>query len=228
MNDEKFVFVSDIREKKNIGRSARNKRTHNGKRGGVKLPSGYLSKKELIAMSGEVKSYRLNEPMTWEEFKGMPDDIKISYIKLLRSKFNPPETYIAKMLGTSPKPYNDEIHRLGINPGKTRSGRTKWDVDGWNAWCGGGEDVAEIPVQEEIPVAPEVTEPIATSEVEAETVTFEPVEEQPAPMHTAVVPVFGTLEFRGNATDIMHTVAQLLGNAEVSITVCWKEALKEE
>ena len=35
-------------------------------------------------MSGECKSYRLNSPMSWDEFKAMPDDIKITYIKLLR------------------------------------------------------------------------------------------------------------------------------------------------
>lgn len=84
MKDEEFLFHSDCHEKKVTARSARNTRTHNGKRGKVKFPSDYLTKKEIKAMSGEVKSYRLNEPMSWREFKAMPDDIKVTYIKLLR------------------------------------------------------------------------------------------------------------------------------------------------
>ena len=46
-------------------------------------------------MNGECKSYRLNDPMAWKEFKSMPDDLKITYINLLRKKFNVPGTSIA-------------------------------------------------------------------------------------------------------------------------------------
>ena len=80
MDDEKFVFYEDVREKKTISRGSRYKRTHAGKGGRVKLPSDYLSNKELKAMNGEVKSYHLNSPMLWSEFKSMPDDIQVLYI----------------------------------------------------------------------------------------------------------------------------------------------------
>lgn len=103
-------------------------------------------------MNGDVKSYRLNEPMTWAEFKSMPDDIKIDYIKLLRQKFNVPGAHIEKMLGTNHVYYSKEIVRLGISEGKSsRSGCTPWDRDGWNAWLGLEKPAAmeEIPVAEE-------------------------------------------------------------------------------
>lgn len=114
MKDETYAFIQDVREKKATARSARNKRTHNGKSGRVKFPSDYMTKKEIKAMSGEVKSYRLNEPMNWKEFKAMPDDIKVSYISLLRQKYNAPDSHICKMMGTNTCSFSQEMHRLGI------------------------------------------------------------------------------------------------------------------
>lgn len=51
MKDETYLFHSDCRDKKNVARSARNKRTHNGKSGGVKFPSDYMTKKEVGLMT---------------------------------------------------------------------------------------------------------------------------------------------------------------------------------
>lgn len=87
--DEQYVMISDSIEKKKIARSSHNRKTHCGKGGRVKFPSDYLSKKELKAMNGDVKSYNLNRPMTWEEFRSMPKDLQIMYIKnfAMNSKF---------------------------------------------------------------------------------------------------------------------------------------------
>lgn len=133
MNDEKYVYIQDMKSKKFTARSARNKRTHNGKGGSVKLPSDYMTQKEIKAMNGEVKSYRLNEPMTWKEFKAMPDDIKVSYISLLRQKYNVPDRHICKMMGTNACSFSQEMNRLGIP--STRKSSEKWDTDGFYAWC---------------------------------------------------------------------------------------------
>ena len=82
MKDETYAFISDVKDKKITARSARHTRTHCGKGGRVRFPSDNLSKKELQKMNGECKSFRLNDPMVWKEFKSMPDDLKITYIKL--------------------------------------------------------------------------------------------------------------------------------------------------
>lgn len=150
MTDEKYLFVTDVADKKRTARGSHNKRTHCGRGGRVRLPSDNLTRKELNKMNGDVKSYRLNEPMTWAEFKTMPDDLKITYIKLLREKFNVPGTHIEKMLGTNHVYYSKEIVRLGLSEGKSsRSGSTPWDRDGWNAWCNRTTSANEE--QEEIP-----------------------------------------------------------------------------
>lgn len=45
MNDIEYEFTKDVIEKKITARSARSTRTHNGKRGAVKFPSDYKTKK---------------------------------------------------------------------------------------------------------------------------------------------------------------------------------------
>lgn len=159
MKDETYVFISDVKEKGSIGRSARNRKTHAGKGGRVRLPHDNLTKKELQKMNGECKSFRLNEPMSWKEFKSMPDDIKITYIKLLRQKFNVPVTYIAKMMGVSEAVVRRELKKFGLTEGKgSRTGKTKWDKEGFCAWWHGVEELP-TPVVEEEPIQ----EPVITS-----------------------------------------------------------------
>ena len=103
-------------------------------------------------MSGECKSYRLNSPMTWQEFRSMPDDIKVTYIKLLREKFRCPDSKIGEMMGAT----KDQIHimfkKLGLNKGHTRK-KTNWDKDGFYAWVN-GVDKLPTPVIEEPTEAP--------------------------------------------------------------------------
>ena len=159
MKDETYVFISDVKERGSIGRSARHKKTHAGKGGRVRLPSDNLSKKELMKMSGECKSYRLNEPMAWKEFKTMPDDIKVTYIKLLRQKFNPPVTQISKMMGVTEACVRRELERLSLTDGKKRSGRMLWDKEGFWAWVHG---VDQLPTP--VPAEEPIQEPVITSE----------------------------------------------------------------
>ena len=71
-------------------------------------------------MNGECKSYRLNSPMTWQEFRSMPDDIKVTYIKLLREKFSCPDSKIGEMMGASKDQVSLMFKKLGLNQGKTK------------------------------------------------------------------------------------------------------------
>ncbi len=127
-------------------------------------------------MNGEVKSYRLNEPMSWKEFKDLPDDIKVVYIKALRQKFNVPGKYIAVMMGVNACYYSKEINRLGISEGKNCRGRcTPWDKEGWLAWRNGApvpacsaESVEESFVEDAENVLPsleDICEPVPVPEV---------------------------------------------------------------
>ena len=160
MKAETYAFISDVKEKKVTARSARHTRTHCGKGGRVRLPSDNLSKKELKKMSGECKSFRLNDPMTREELLAMPDDLKIAYIKAIRNKYGTPDSHLAKALGFTQQRFAKLVNRLGISRGKAAGGHFKWDKEGFFAWWYGVEKLptpvpeehTEVPVIEEVPI----------------------------------------------------------------------------
>lgn len=217
MNDEKYLFISDSRQKKDIARSARNKRTHCGKRGGVKLPSDYMTKKELNAMNGECKTYKLNEPMTWAEFKAMPDEHKITYIKLLRKKWNISDNYLSKMFGCCAHTLMKELQRLGIADGKS-CGRKNCDREGFLMWVNGVPvEQATLPVVEETAVVEEVVEEFEGAAEEVKTLHIPPV----AP-YASCIPKYGSLTFEGGIDEISNAIRVLLCGEKVKLSVQWE------
>lgn len=213
MKDETYLFLQDSREKKNIARSARNKRTHTGKRGGVKLPSDYMTEKEKRKMNGEVKSYRLNSPMKWDEFKSMPDDVKIIYIKAIWERYNAPDTYIAQMFGVYRMTVSREVARLGIKNGKAVRGRQKWDKAGFLAWSGSETVPTTDPVEaQEMPEPEQHEEPVADPVVEIPPVRIEKLK---------AIPGSGSMTFEGSVEAVLRSIQDLLGGANVHISITW-------
>lgn len=198
MTDEKYLFISDCREKKQTARSAG---AMNKKHRAVRLPSDYLSRKELKAMSGKVKSYRMNDPMTWDEFKAMPQDLQRDYITLIRERFGVSDSAIARMFGVSQTGLANKIVKLGIGKGKHCSVSNQ-DKDGFLKWANG--------IRVEAVVATE--EPHTTAEPER------PAERK----QIQVVPNYGNLSYSGAADEILATVAALLGNRRVKLSVSWE------
>lgn len=232
MTDEKYTFIEDVREKKRTATGAHHKRTHCGKGGAIRFPSDFKTKKELNAMNGEVKSYKLNDPMSWAEFKAMPDDIKIAYITALRKKYNVSDTKIAAMLGVNQHSLTDMTARLGIRSG--RAGRAKWDADGWYAWVNGvpvaaKEEAEEAPVIEEKleKCDEEVLEQAEKCDVaensagsglafrfDKEGITIAK-EVQPA------IPGWGQMELEGTVKECVKTLRMLLADRSVKLAVSW-------
>jgi hypothetical protein len=207
VTDEKFVYTQDVRDKKITARSARNKRTHTGKGGAVKLPSDYMTRKELNAMNGEVQSYRLNEPMCWKEFKKMPDDIKVVYINALRQKFGVSDSKIAKMLCAAQPTLSYELRRLGIGVGRNTGRKQAFNKEGWLRWCNGVPPVAEV-----------------VEEVEADPVYISEAVEAPVVCDNTekLTPCGGSLSFEGNADAALNTVGVLLHGVKVRINIAWE------
>ena len=129
MPDEQYVMISDSIEKKKIARSSHNRKTHCGKSGRVKFPSDYLSKKELKAMNGDVKSYNLNRPMTWEKFRSMPQDLQIMYIKKLRNEFGVPDIVLSKAMGVCKSSFSRAMSGLNLSLGRSAGAKGKQWLD---------------------------------------------------------------------------------------------------
>lgn len=201
MTDEKYTFVSDEIDKKQIARSARSRRTHTGRGGKAKLPSDYMTKKELAAMSGECKTYRLNSPMTWKEFNAMPAELKISYIKIIREKYNAPASAVADMFGIHRSHLSREYQRLGLEGGK-RGANSNYDKEGFLAWVNGTPVNKAEPEKVEVPEAQQAA-PVVQGEC------------------CRMVPGSGTMVFEGKVEEVLNTVAVLLGGANVHISITW-------
>ena len=127
--DEQYVMISDSIEKKKIARSSHNRKTHCGKGGRVKFPSDYLSKKELKAMNGVVKSYNLNKPMTWKEFRSMPQDLQIMYIKKIRNEFGVPDIVLGKAMGICKSSFSKAMSDLNLSLGRSAGAKGKQWLD---------------------------------------------------------------------------------------------------
>jgi hypothetical protein len=117
MSDEAYELQQENREKKALAQQVRNRRGMAGKGGRVRLSSDRLTQKQWEAKNGECKSYRMNEPMTWEQFNEMPDDLKVLYIKAIRNKYQTPDAALADAMGVDFLEVVAEMHELGIGQG---------------------------------------------------------------------------------------------------------------
>lgn len=132
MTDERYTFVEDVREKKRTARGYHNKVR---KGGAMKLPSDFMTRKERDAMNSDVKSFKLDKPMGWKEFKGMPDDLKIEYLTKPRDEHGGGLQTIADMLGCAKATlwrYTSELGVTFLRQSKEREAR-------WNEFISGAE-----------------------------------------------------------------------------------------
>lgn len=218
MPDEQYVMISDSIEKKKIAHSSHNHKTHCGKGGRVKFPSDYLSKKELKAMNGEVKSYNLNIPMTWEEFRSMPQDIQVMYIKKLRNEFGVPDKNIAEMMGVTRSSFCKAIKDLGLSMGSAASHESKkWDgtedQKRFYSWCGfyqkTVEEITEESTEEE--AADEESDIYEnTNDEEFYTEVFHPP-----------IPTGGRMSFDCRFEDAIKVLEPILTGNRVRLNIDW-------
>ena len=217
MTDEKFTFIEDLRDKKRTATGAHHKRTHCGKGGAIRFPSDFKTKKEREAMNGEVKSYKLNDPMGWEEFKAMPDDVQKLYITALREKYNVSDTNIFKMMGINQTSGSRYLRTRGMSAPE-RGGREKWDADGWYAWVNG------VPLEAKEEAAPEKCDEEVLESAEKCDKATELAEEVAnifAAAERRSIPGWGQMELEGTVEECANTLKHLLADSSVKLTVTW-------
>lgn len=223
--DEQWVMIKDSIDKKNVARSSHNKRSHCGKGGSVKFPSDYMTKKELKAMNGEVKTYRLNDPMTWREFKKLPDDIKIAYIKNLREKFEVPNKALAEAMHVTYGYFSGILRTLGLGVGKgTANDSKKWpgtpQALAFREFWYGPVEFAEPSID----ICEEDTNPVQDN---VEDTNESPVATES--LREACAPSYGQLTFDCKAEDALDMVKAILAGKNVHMIITWDSFnLKED
>ena len=132
-------FDYDAMQKKRIVRGASHMK-HSSKSKKCTLPSDYLTAAQKRRLNGPVSTYKLDEPMSWESFKAMPEDLQKKYILNLQEMYQANDKMIAKLFGKSDVTVGEHRKRLGLKPtGKSRVTRDEVAVRDakWDAFCNG-------------------------------------------------------------------------------------------
>ena len=82
MTNEAYVFNETNRERAILKRSVCHKKG-GSKSKSCKLGVDKMSQNQIEAMHGPVKSWKMTEFYTWDEFKSMPKDIQVEYLNYL-------------------------------------------------------------------------------------------------------------------------------------------------
>ena len=130
-------FDYDAMQKKRIARGAAHMKR---KRKGCSLPSDYLTAAQKRRLNGPVSTYKLDEPMSWESFKAMPEDLQKQYILNLQETYQTTDEMLGMMFGKSNVTVGKYRAILGIDG----LGHSKFSHDEkivrnakWNAFCNG-------------------------------------------------------------------------------------------
>ena len=132
-------FDYDAMQKKRIARGASHmKRGSKSKK--CTLPSDYLTAAQKRRLNGPVSTYKLDEPMNWESFKAMPEDLQKKYILNLQETYQANNDMLGKMFGVTGVSVCRMRHALGVSA----MGQSKMTHDEvavrdakWDAFCNG-------------------------------------------------------------------------------------------
>lgn len=131
MND----FDFDALQKKRIAQGAKHKV---GRRSGCTLPSDSLTEAQKRKLNGPVVTLKLDEPMSWKDFKALPEDKRRLYAEHIKELYNPSWKQWGQMFHTHPNTVRQHFIRYTITDARgwgastTRADRARWD-----AFCNG-------------------------------------------------------------------------------------------
>ena len=132
-------FDYDVYLKKRTARGYRNKK-NGSKSKRCSLASDGMTQKQWKERNGEVMSYNLSEPMSWETFKTMPIDLQTEYVKGLRDKYGTTATDLAKFFDCVPSTvtkYCKRVLDVEFRPGQRM---TKAQREAFVDFCGVEDD----------------------------------------------------------------------------------------
>ena len=151
MND----FDYDALQKKRIAAGARHmRRGSRSKR--CFLPSDNLTPAQLKRRNGPVSTYKLDEPMRWDDFKAMPVDLQKQYLTNLVETYGATNEMLSDMFYVHPTHVGAVKKALGVisnNPRRLIGEKKAIRDQMWAAFCngvvGGGDAVKETPREPE-------------------------------------------------------------------------------
>ena len=221
-------FDFDAMQKKNIARSAYARKTGARPRK-VTMPSDYLTTARKKELNGKMATYNLSKPMTFAEFKAMPQDLQREYISKLRNTYHASAMQIGKMLGCADETarriirdlnFDTSLHLL-MNPEQKQR---------WLAWQGiapdSGSDEPIVDPEEQPNTEPEnKAEPIAPTAPTAPTAPIAPTAPTCGAMQGGKLRLAGTAE---EILDSLRTVFAAMGANKMDAMISFNLYRKAE
>lgn len=191
MND----FDYDVRCKKQIARSAPH-RVRSPKSSRCPLPSDHLTAAQWRRMNGPVVSVNLNVPITYDEFKALPDHLRREYVLSLLSH-GAGVSDMAEMFGVSRNTMSTLIATKipgvakTLKPGrKSKQARKAWSefLSGKTAAAVAAFDALTTPVPEQEPADDEKTTATVLSRSAQIVFSAVPITEDVVNLYRSIVP----------------------------------------
>ena len=133
-------FQETVRERKMLVPGAR-RRKRGSKSHKVTLPHDNLSPAQLRKLNGKVETYHMRQPMTWQKFKELPDDLAREYIKGLDTEFHVNYRCLSEMLGVGSDTIRGYLNSKNIPFSPRKGAMTKSDSEAWDGFL--GRDIRE-------------------------------------------------------------------------------------
>ena len=126
MTDERYSYVEDVKNRKNVARSGGKKGKH---RYGCMLPVDYMTTKEKRDANSRWISVTYDRPISFDKFLAYSDDDKKKYLQTLIDKYAGDTGKIAKMFGCTEAKIKVFRQNLGViyNIERQRD-ETMWDI----------------------------------------------------------------------------------------------------
>ena len=151
MTDERFTFYEDIRQK-NSTKAGAYHRVSGAKSKRCTLPSDHLTAAEMKRRNSPVSSIKLNQPITYEEFKTLTPTLQALYLDHLIHEYKARRIDVVQMLGISQSMWGKIKPTI---PCKLDFPKGKHvPAPEWLAFIGGeAEEITPPPMPEEAPAA---------------------------------------------------------------------------
>lgn len=105
MND----FDYDVLQKKRVASGARHvKRGSRSQK--CSLPHDHMTQKQWKELNGDVETFSMTKPVTWQKFRSMSTDIQTEYIKGLVDRFSVTQGELADMMGVSRNTFRNYLN----------------------------------------------------------------------------------------------------------------------
>lgn len=196
-------FDYNAMKQKQIANGARNRKC-GSKSKRCSLPSDHLSEREWRAKCGKMIAYRMNEPMTWDDFKALANSSQREYIEYLRDTYGATAVSLGEMFGVSPLTVRRVASRIGV---EFRKGQhmSKQKQTAWDRFISGEDTVmVDEPVLDALPQTFELPPVEAAQPL----VKIEPTPESPAKMTRFSIRFDGRIDVAMIANSLLHILGE--------------------